>query len=302
MKRKATNWRQEQKQAKKRETEIWILTGSGNEDITALRQKDETLVKWGKGFEAFIKAHSPCQIYTKSDFLSDSPEERDSGIALARKLGTEVWECDAEEFAKEKERMLRDPEMRAKIEAKVPSCPHHANLNSIEEWEWIQSEMKERGVQIGSYFLEPKPGTFAFEFFRRSNRQLGLEETWEDSFGDAIKDYKNKLAGFDLGTELLFVFDDSSALYPALPQAKENGTPGEQHAYQHLQETWDEYSKVTDLARQRGITMYAGPGMTLRLQQWALHGGPGGELAQKTLGLFATTADEPKQSVASAAA
>src|SRR5260370_42342070 len=74
---------------------------------------------------------------------------------------------DAEVFAREKEQMLRDPKRRAEIEAKVASCLHHANLISVEEWEPIQSEMKERGVQIDRYFLEPKPGTFAFDVFQR---------------------------------------------------------------------------------------------------------------------------------------
>jgi hypothetical protein len=72
---------------------------------------------WTRGFAAFVQAKSPCRIFIQSDFLRDSPKEFNKGLALADTLGTEVLGIDAQEFAKEKKRMLRDPETRAKIKA-----------------------------------------------------------------------------------------------------------------------------------------------------------------------------------------
>jgi hypothetical protein len=269
----------------------WILTSSNSKDITVLQGKTKTFFKWGDGFEAFVKAHSPCQIFIKSDFFSDNSEDFDKGLTLAETLGTKVWATDAEEFAREKKRLLSNPQTRAHFETLKASFYRATDSTDwTDQWEFVQSGMKERGVLIGEYFAELKQGTLAFEFFQRA-----LNSPKKHFDEDLLLDFRDKGTVFDMGDEVLFVLTDSSALYPGLPQAKENGTSEERRAYKHLQETWDQYSEATDLARQKNITMHAGPRMTLRLQQWALYGGAGGELAQKILSLFPAPSAPNKQ-------
>jgi hypothetical protein len=142
MSKKATTWRQAQKQARRKED--WCLAGSNNKDITVVRGDGDEFVKWKKGFVAFVKAHSPCRIFIKSDFLNVNREDFDSGLALADALGTEILEIDADAFAK----------MRAEIEAKVgivptpnESCHQHEGLDGARQTA-ILEEARKKDAEI----------------------------------------------------------------------------------------------------------------------------------------------------------